>query len=102
MKIMEKLDCYSLKLQYRLENDKPKEGSTSIQCEEDFIYFMARMRSLSVPQRTASGKAFLRAVKPFRVVFENANNKPVNLPINSNSKKSSKRVSNVIDYLIQN
>ena len=101
-KIMEKLNCYSLKLQYCLENDKPKEGSTLIQCEEDFIHFMACMHSLSVPQKTASGKASLRAVKPFHVVFENTNNKPVDPPVNSNSKKSSKQVSNVMDYSIWN
>ena len=98
---MEKLDCYTLKLQYRLENDKPKEGSTSIQSEEDFTYFMDCMRSLSVPQKTASGKASLRTIKPFCIVFENAHNKQSDQPVNS-GKKSGKLVSNLLSYLIHN
>ena len=98
---MEKLDCYTLKLQYHLENDKPKEGSTSIQSKEDFTYFMDRMHSLSVPQKTASGKVSLRTIKPFRIVFENAHNKQSDQPVNS-GKKSGKLVSNLLSYLIHN
>jgi len=90
-KVAEKLDCFSVKLTYRLENEKRKDGSTSIQSQEDFVHFMGRMCSLSVPPKTASGKASARVMKPFCVVFENANKAPESVT-NGNGKRAGKRV----------
>src|SRR5712671_2877554 len=90
-KIAEKLDCFSVKLTYRLENDKVKESSMAIQSQEDFVHFMGHMRLLAVWPKTASGKASTRALKPFRVIFENAN-KPLEPLTNRNGKKSGKWV----------
>ena len=67
-KIAEKLDCFSVKLTYRLENDKVKESSTAIQSQEDFVHFMGHMRLLAVQPKTASGKASTHALKPFCVI----------------------------------
>ena len=90
-KIAEKLDCFSVKLTYRLENDKVKESSMAIQSQEDFVHFMGHMCLLAVRPKTASGKASTCALKPFRVIFENAN-KPPEPSTNRNGKKSGKRV----------
>jgi len=68
-KVAEKVDCFSVKLTYHLENDKAKEGSTSIQSQEDFIHFMDCMCSLSVQPKMANGKPG-RVPKQFRVILE--------------------------------
>ena len=59
-----------IRLQYRLDSDKPTVGATQIRSQADLEQFKQRMRPLIVPQRLRNGKLSTRALKPVRVCFE--------------------------------
>jgi hypothetical protein len=61
-----------IRIQYRLDTDKAKTHSVSIQSIEEFNFFINRMRPLIVPQRLANGKTSTRALRPVMVYFEDA------------------------------
>ena len=60
------------RLCYRLENNKPKIGATSIQTDEELDLFKECMRVLIVPQKLPNGKISTQILKPVRVYFEDA------------------------------
>jgi hypothetical protein len=67
-----------LRLQYRLDSDKPRSGATSLQSHEEFSMFKDRMRLLIVPRRLASGKVSTRGLKPMvMVIFEDVGEQSV-------------------------
>lgn len=66
-----------IQIQYRLDTDKAKTHSISIQSFEEFNFFINRMRPLIVPQRLANGKTSTRALRPVMVYFEDASEQPV-------------------------
>jgi hypothetical protein len=70
--VAEKLDCFpdNLILGYRLDSDKAKMGSTSIQTENELQMFIERMRPLLVPPRLANGKPSTRIPKSTIVYFD--------------------------------
>ena len=73
-RIGEKLSHFpdAIQLRYRLDCDKAKDGMISIQTDDKFDLFLARLKSLVTPQRTAAGKPSTRQLKKFLVQFEDA------------------------------
>ena len=70
--VAEKLDCFpdNLVLGYRLDSDKAKMGSTSIQTENELQMFIEQMQPLLVPPCLANGKPSTRIPKPTIVYFD--------------------------------
>jgi hypothetical protein len=94
IKVSEKLNRFPglLQLRYRLDSDKPKTGPTSIQTPDELRLFIERMKQLIVPQRLPSGRISARALKPVRVLFEDATEEPVERE-DGGSKPAGKQVS---------
>ncbi|KIL57686.1 hypothetical protein M378DRAFT_16057 [Amanita muscaria Koide BX008] len=61
-----------VQVRYKLESDKSKAATTTIQSEEELAFFIDRVRPLIVPQRLPSGKISTRVLKPVIVCFEDA------------------------------
>jgi len=57
-------------LRYRLDSDKAKVGATSIETDEEFTIFKAKMRTLIVPQHLPNGKISTRVPKNCLVYFQ--------------------------------
>jgi len=53
-----------------LDSDKAKVGATSIETDEEFTIFKAKMRTLIVPQRLPNGKISTRVPKNCLVYFQ--------------------------------
>ncbi|KIM54662.1 hypothetical protein SCLCIDRAFT_30957 [Scleroderma citrinum Foug A] len=72
--VSEKLGCFTdhLILQYRLDSDKAKMGTTSIQADSKLDIFLAKMRSMIVPPHLANGKLSTCTPKNVVVYFEDA------------------------------
>lgn len=73
-----------VKLRYRLDSDKAKAGTISIQNDDELAMFKDRMRSLIVPPRLANGKPSNRPLKNVLIYFEDAD---VEDPALNNSHK---------------
>jgi hypothetical protein len=86
-----------IQLRYRLDSDKQNAGATSIQSVEELNFFKEHMRVLLVPQRLASGKISVRALKPVRVYFEDAaDENSYGAKDSTTGKAGSKKVSSYI------
>jgi hypothetical protein len=87
-----------LRLQYRLDTDKPKSPWTSIRSEEELKMFISKMRPLIVPAKLANGQKSTRVLKAFTVylqdVSEDAAKEGTAAPTRSD-KGSSKKVSRI-------
>ena len=57
-------------LQYRLDSNKAKVGTTSIETDTEFSIFKVKMRTLIVPQHLTNGKISTRPLKNCLVYFE--------------------------------
>jgi hypothetical protein len=67
-------------------------GPTSIQTPDELKLFIEQMKQLIVPQRLPSGRISARALKPVRVLFEDATEEPVECEAGG-SKPAGKQVS---------
>ncbi|KAK2463342.1 hypothetical protein APHAL10511_004653 [Amanita phalloides] len=74
--VAEKLKQFpgSVKLCYKLESNKVKDGATMIASEDELQIFKNRMCQLIIPQCLASSKISGHTLKPVTVVFEDAAN----------------------------
>ena len=81
-----------IRLQYRLDGDKPTAGATRIRSEADLEQFEQRMRLLIVPQRLRNRKISTRALKPVRVCFEDMAEEVVERKETSQKKSTENRV----------
>ncbi|KAI9572026.1 hypothetical protein HD554DRAFT_2168276 [Boletus coccyginus] len=72
--VAEKMERYpkAVHLQYRLDSDKAKQASTSIQMDNELDIFIGRLQDLIVPERLPSGCKSTRAPKNSVVQFEDA------------------------------
>ncbi|KAI6033625.1 hypothetical protein BKA83DRAFT_16003 [Pisolithus microcarpus] len=74
-----------VKLRYRLDSDKAKAGTISIQNDDELAMFKDRMRSLIVPPRLANGKPSNCPLKNVLIYFEDADTED---PAPNNSHKT--------------
>jgi hypothetical protein len=79
-----------IRLQYRLDSDKPKACAMSIRSDEELDLFKERMRGLIVPQKLASGKVSTRVLKPVRVNFEDVGEQAASAPTTATTASGKK------------
>ena len=72
--VAQKMERYpsTLRLQYRLDSDKAKQASMSIQTDDEFKIFIGYLEDLIVPKTLASGRKATRAPKNPLVLFEDS------------------------------